>query len=106
MATALGLDWYAQGLEFKIYEPGSSSLDFVRTDLKRGENIEETLPCCLKLCVLLTDAIVHSIGRSTLDGWYFFSMGAESMGLGSPTPNELQAYGPQLVCSINLIHVG
>lgn len=98
MASARSVDWHAPGLEFKIYEPGPSSLDFIRTDLRRGENSEETLPCCLKLCVLLNDAIVHSVGRKFSRGWYFFSMGTEPMALVSPTLDELQAYGPQLVC--------
>lgn len=88
--------WHEQGPEEAVYEPGPSSLAFTTVDFGRGKDDTNVIAWILKLCVLQNDAMVRS-GGELGSGFYFFSIAAEAFGLGRPTADEMQAYGPALV---------
>lgn len=92
-----GINWHDQGPQTAVYEPGPSSLNFLSKRYLRGEDDASDVPFALKLCILLNDALVHRQGTLRLDGFFFFSIVAEPLGLGHPTSDEMQEYGPQLV---------
>lgn len=91
------IKWYDEGPAAVVYEPGPSSLDFIREDFGRGKDDTAVVPFSLKLCMLMNDAIVQRQISRGLDGFFFFSIGTEPLGLGKTTIDEYEAHGPQIV---------
>lgn len=104
MVKARDVHWHDQGPDTVIYEPGPRSLEFTTINFGRGKDNTQVVAWAIKICILLNDAIVQHRDEFGLDGFYFFSQGAEPLLQGRPTADQFQAYGPHIVSLTILSH--